>query len=156
MNEPNYCPYHRHLGHTIEDGNPFKEWLEKAIQNKVFALSPGCQQDSPVQTANVITMDAATSTTEDWEGDDGRKQGADSLSGTDSDTDSDIDKGWITVSRKKPTQPMSRFPGLSRKLQQLITIPLLLQLSFIRRKRFPRRSLERPPLPNHSNKQPAR
>lgn len=112
MNEPNYCPYHRHLGHTIEDGNPFKEWLEKAIQNKVFALSPGCQQDSPVQTANVITMDAATSTTEDWEGDDGRKQGADSLSGTDSDTDSDIDKGWITVSRKKPTKstdvPFSR------------------------------------------------
>lgn len=33
VNEPNYCPYHRHLGHTIEDDYPFKEWLEKAIQN---------------------------------------------------------------------------------------------------------------------------
>lgn len=39
-------------------------------------------------------MDAATSTTEDWEGDDGRKQGADSLYGTDSDTDSDMDNGF--------------------------------------------------------------
>lgn len=46
-------------------------------------------------------MDA--STTEDWEG---RKQGADSLYGTDSDTDSDMDNGGLA--RGRQSQPFSR------------------------------------------------
>lgn len=87
------------------------------------------------------------------------KQGADSLSGTDSDTDSDIDKGWITVSRKKPTKstdvPFSRAISEVPKADHYSSVaPALIHKK--RRKRFPRRSLERPPLPNHSNKQPAR
>jgi hypothetical protein len=28
--EPNFCPYHRVLGHSIEDCWVFKDWIEKA------------------------------------------------------------------------------------------------------------------------------
>nr|CAD1836413.1 unnamed protein product [Ananas comosus var. bracteatus] len=38
--DPLYCPYHRFVGHTIEDCITFKDWLEKVVKNGVFALSP--------------------------------------------------------------------------------------------------------------------
>jgi hypothetical protein len=37
-NNPLYCPYHRYVGHVIEDCVGFKEWLQRAINKKRLAL----------------------------------------------------------------------------------------------------------------------
>jgi hypothetical protein len=39
-NNPLYCPYHRYVGHVIEDCVGFKEWLQRAIDEKRLALQP--------------------------------------------------------------------------------------------------------------------
>jgi hypothetical protein len=39
-NNPLYCPYHRCVGHVIEDCVAFKEWLQRAIDEKRLALQP--------------------------------------------------------------------------------------------------------------------
>ena len=31
---PLYCPYHQYVGHVIEDCFVFKEWLQRAIDEK--------------------------------------------------------------------------------------------------------------------------
>ncbi|KAJ0962975.1 hypothetical protein J5N97_028097 [Dioscorea zingiberensis] len=36
---PNYCPYHRVLGHTIEDCYVFKDWVERQYQEGKITLS---------------------------------------------------------------------------------------------------------------------
>jgi hypothetical protein len=36
--EPNFCPYHRILGHTIEDCWVFKDWVEKTYKNGDITL----------------------------------------------------------------------------------------------------------------------
>ena len=30
--DPNYCPYHRIMGHTIEECYVFKDWLERKVK----------------------------------------------------------------------------------------------------------------------------
>jgi hypothetical protein len=37
-NNPLYCPYHRYVGHVIEDCVAFKEWLQRAISDKRINL----------------------------------------------------------------------------------------------------------------------
>jgi hypothetical protein len=37
---PLYCPYHRYVGHVIEDYVAFKEWLQRAIDEKKLNLDP--------------------------------------------------------------------------------------------------------------------
>jgi hypothetical protein len=54
-NNPLYCPYHRFVGHTIEDCITFKEWLQKAIDEKrinldLEALNPD------YHAVNVVTV----------------------------------------------------------------------------------------------------
>jgi hypothetical protein len=39
-NNPLYCTYHRYVGHVIEDCVAFKEWLQRAIDEKILALQP--------------------------------------------------------------------------------------------------------------------
>jgi hypothetical protein len=39
-NNPLYCPYHRYVGHVIEDCVAFKEWLQRGIDEKRLALQP--------------------------------------------------------------------------------------------------------------------
>ena len=39
-NNPLYCPYHRYVGHIIEDCVAFKEWLQRAIDEKRLGLQP--------------------------------------------------------------------------------------------------------------------
>jgi hypothetical protein len=34
LDNPLYCPYHRYVGHVIEDCVAFKEWLQRAIDEK--------------------------------------------------------------------------------------------------------------------------
>lgn len=40
IDDPNYCPFHRSVSHSIEDCFPFKNGLERAIKDGVFTLSP--------------------------------------------------------------------------------------------------------------------
>ena len=35
-----YCPYHRYVGHVIEDCFAFKEWLQRAVIEKRINLDP--------------------------------------------------------------------------------------------------------------------
>lgn len=56
VNEPNYCPLHRSLSHTIEDCFIFKDWLEKAIQDGVFAFSPKATSSPKKREVNVIHL----------------------------------------------------------------------------------------------------
>ena len=35
-----FCPYHRYVGHIIEDCIAFKEWLQRAINEKRINLDP--------------------------------------------------------------------------------------------------------------------
>jgi hypothetical protein len=39
-NNPLYCSYHRYVEHIIKDCVAFKEWLQKAIDEKRLALQP--------------------------------------------------------------------------------------------------------------------
>jgi hypothetical protein len=39
--EPNFCPYHKALGHSIEDCWVFKDWVEKEYKNGEITLPKG-------------------------------------------------------------------------------------------------------------------
>jgi Retrotransposon gag protein len=54
--EPNFCPYHRVLGHAIEDCWVFKDWVEKAYKNDEITLPKGfLQSPSAHEQANTIS-----------------------------------------------------------------------------------------------------
>jgi hypothetical protein len=54
--EPNFCPYHRVLGHAIEDYWVFKDWVEKAYKNGEITLPKGFLQSPAVhEQANTIS-----------------------------------------------------------------------------------------------------
>jgi hypothetical protein len=54
--EPNFCPYHRVLGHSIEDCWVFKDWVEKAYKNDEITLPKGfLQSPSAHEQANTIS-----------------------------------------------------------------------------------------------------
>ena len=43
--DPNFCPYHRILGHTIEDCYVFKDWIEKKYRDGEIELPQSSLQD---------------------------------------------------------------------------------------------------------------
>jgi hypothetical protein len=54
--EPNFCPYHRVLGHAIEDCWVFKDWVEKAYKNDEITLPKGfLQSPTAHEQANTIS-----------------------------------------------------------------------------------------------------
>jgi hypothetical protein len=54
--DPNYCPYHRMLGHAIEDCFVFKDWLERRIRKGEITLSENVRQDTaPHECLNMIS-----------------------------------------------------------------------------------------------------
>lgn len=59
---PLYCPYHRYVGHVIEDCIVFKEWLQRAIDEKRLALKPEALNPD-YHTSNVITVQQDSSMT---------------------------------------------------------------------------------------------
>ena len=63
-NNPLYCPYHRYVGHTIEDCISFKEWLQRAIDEKRVNLDSEAANPD-YHSVNVITV----STTHDQQED---------------------------------------------------------------------------------------
>jgi hypothetical protein len=53
--DPNYCPYHRILGHTIEDCWVFKEWVERKYRDGEIALPKSILQDpAPHEQSNHV------------------------------------------------------------------------------------------------------
>lgn len=54
--KPNYCPYHRVLGHTIEDCYVFKDWVERTYRAGEITLQEDVLQDpAPHESANVVS-----------------------------------------------------------------------------------------------------
>jgi Retrotransposon gag protein len=54
--EPNLCPYHRVLGHSVEDCWVFKDWVEKAYKNGEITLPKGfLQHPAAHEQANTIS-----------------------------------------------------------------------------------------------------
>jgi hypothetical protein len=54
--EPNFYPYHRVLGHSIEDCWVFKDWVEKAYKNGEITLPKGfLQSPSAHEQTNMIS-----------------------------------------------------------------------------------------------------
>jgi hypothetical protein len=59
--EPNFCPYHRVLGHSIEDCWVFKDWVEKAYKNGEITLPKGFLQNlTSHEQANTISHEEET------------------------------------------------------------------------------------------------
>jgi hypothetical protein len=55
LDEPNFCPYHRLLVHTIEDCWVFKDWVKKAYKNGEITLPKGFLQN-PVSHEHANTI----------------------------------------------------------------------------------------------------
>ncbi|KAL0928496.1 hypothetical protein M5K25_000380 [Dendrobium thyrsiflorum] len=56
-NEPNYCPYHRMLGHVLEDCYVFKDWVESEYKSGRMSL-PNAYLANPSQgSAKVIHVE---------------------------------------------------------------------------------------------------
>jgi hypothetical protein len=66
---PLYCPYHRYVGHVIEDCVAFKEWLQRAIDEKRLQLQPDAVNPA-YHSVNMVTVGSNGSMNqEDGEGD---------------------------------------------------------------------------------------
>ncbi|KAH7655809.1 Retrotransposon gag domain-containing protein [Dioscorea alata] len=52
---PNYCPYHRVLGHTIEDCYVFKDWVERQYQEGKITLSKNVLSEQPAEHTRYVT-----------------------------------------------------------------------------------------------------
>jgi hypothetical protein len=55
VDNPPYCPYHRYVGHKIEDCIAFKEWLQRAVDEGKLALKPEAINPN-YQATNVVTI----------------------------------------------------------------------------------------------------
>lgn len=54
VDNPLYCPYHRYVGHVIKDCVAFKEWLQRAIDEKRMAIPPDAVNPD-FHAVNIIT-----------------------------------------------------------------------------------------------------
>ncbi|KAJ0972424.1 hypothetical protein J5N97_020383 [Dioscorea zingiberensis] len=52
---PNYCPYHRVLGHTIEDCYVFKDWVERQYQEGKITLSKNVLSEQSTEHTRYVT-----------------------------------------------------------------------------------------------------
>jgi hypothetical protein len=67
--EPNFCPYHRVLGHSIEDCWVFMDWVEKAYKNGEIALPKGfLQSPAAHEHANSISHKEEKSSSQSTQG----------------------------------------------------------------------------------------
>ena len=56
VENPLYCPYHRYVGHIIKDCIEFKEWLQRAVDEKKVNLDPDAINPQ-YHTVNMISVD---------------------------------------------------------------------------------------------------
>ena len=69
-NNPLYCPYHRYVGHLIEDCIAFKEWLRKGVIEGRINLDPDAVNPD-YHAVNMVTMGAHSSVSQEGERDQG-------------------------------------------------------------------------------------
>jgi hypothetical protein len=56
LDNPNYCPYHRILWHTLKECWVFKDWVEKSIRNGDIILPKGFfQKLTPHEQINTVS-----------------------------------------------------------------------------------------------------
>ena len=65
-NNPLYCPYHRYEGHVIEDYIAFKEWLQRAVNEKKVNLDPEAINPK-YHTSNMITVGSCLESSQEGE-----------------------------------------------------------------------------------------
>ena len=53
---PNFCPYHRILGHSIENCYVFKDWIERQYQEGKITLSKSVLLDQPAEHTNYVSV----------------------------------------------------------------------------------------------------
>lgn len=56
VSNPNYCPFHRRVGYTIEECFAFKDHLEKDIKDGIYTLSPKAINNPEKRDDNVIHL----------------------------------------------------------------------------------------------------
>ncbi|PKU68717.1 hypothetical protein MA16_Dca024254 [Dendrobium catenatum] len=62
--DPNYCPYHRVLGHPIEDCYIFKDWVERKYQKGELTLSDNVLVNPRKESTRVVTTSTIPSVEE--------------------------------------------------------------------------------------------
>ncbi|KAH7688681.1 Retrotransposon gag domain-containing protein [Dioscorea alata] len=53
---PNFCPYRRILGHSIENCYVFKDWIERQYQEGKITLSKNVLLDQPAEHTNYVSV----------------------------------------------------------------------------------------------------
>lgn len=61
-----FCPYHRYVVHVIEDCVAFKEWLQRAINEKRINLGPKTINPD-YHAVNMVTITSSSSSSQDME-----------------------------------------------------------------------------------------
>ena len=56
---PLYFPYHRYVGHAIEDCIAFKEWLQRAVNEKRVTLDPEAVNPD-YHAVNMVSVESLT------------------------------------------------------------------------------------------------
>jgi hypothetical protein len=63
VDNPLYCPYHRYVGHAIEDCIAFKEWLQRAVDEKRINLDADAI-NLDYHAVNMVSVGSSSSTTQ--------------------------------------------------------------------------------------------
>ena len=53
---PNFCPYHRILGHSIENCYVFKDWIERQYQEGNITLRKSVLLDQLAEHTNYVSV----------------------------------------------------------------------------------------------------
>ncbi|KAM0857946.1 hypothetical protein ACQ4PT_048133 [Festuca glaucescens] len=67
VDNPLYCPYHRYVGHAIEDCIAFKEWLQRAVNEKRINLDAE-SINLDYHAVNMVSVGSPSSATQEQEG----------------------------------------------------------------------------------------
>jgi hypothetical protein len=68
VDNPLYCPYHRYVGHAIEDYIAFKEWLQRVVDEKRINLDTDAINPD-YHAVNMVSVGSSSSTTQDHKSD---------------------------------------------------------------------------------------
>jgi hypothetical protein len=64
-----FCPYHRYVGHVIEDCVAFKEWLQRVVNDKRINLDPEAM-NLDYHAVNMVGVTSSSSPRQDMKGED--------------------------------------------------------------------------------------
>ena len=129
-----FCPYHRYVGHVIEDCVAFKEWLQRAVNEKRINLDPEAINPD-YQAVNMVSVVVPSSS----------RQG------------DEYEDGWAPLSQVEgQLSNLVLATASTPPLQQDSTPTMSMEKpwSTVRRKPYPRDLPTRPPRPTSSTRAP--